>query len=572
FIEFEDQKHFRILDVTQRCPSIAYLSADNRCLKCPDGQTTAINRKMGSDKCLGCSINYRKIFDSPGNFSCKKCEDNFIAAITNNHDSSTCEIINNYDPIYILEEGKQLRCSDLIANSIGRDPGTLPISIFCKCPNNYPKVYQGNKKSKFECLDQSTLKNIIFLEILDYAVVNFVEFNEINYVFFNCDPYRDHFNPNEKCLCPPSYIFHNSKCKLCVDYEPEDKINKHHCVRCPEEKHLSLDGKSCMCPYSDKPQSAECGEPKENDMHCTGNLALINGSCQVCVRKKIKSSINGQCVCPYSEKLLDDFCNECDIESSSEINCKCGGNAEKIGTKCQCKNHQFLNSNNECIDCPKGYIRNKTHQNACICPEGKFINDSKICINCPRRIILIYSYKNKCKICPLLRNKSRNESDFNNFGVISFIIIMCLICFLVYYMIKTKCNKKNQNNQNRQFVTEYLGENNEAGFSNRRNNQNNVSNIRCTYEKGDYVNYEQSKKALSEEKLRTCENLNQMNSNDQIQPLVGENLRMKSKLKSNDDIDPSLRTQDDYETFGLLNENKKNFFKKEKSIKDINVE
>ncbi|MES1902146.1 MAG: hypothetical protein MHPSP_000611, partial [Paramarteilia canceri] len=467
------------------CSGISFL--DEKTSLCENCQAGTINKELidlDFNGCSDCILNY---YYNKDKSECQICKNNKISSLRNFHKNENCNIENSFSLDSVLESGKSKKCSEIVANSIARDHKTPPLSIFCKCKIGMVKMlvedFYGDFGYKAKCIESKLLKDIIDPKGLDYAVLTIYQKRINVFMYINCDPHREKYDILEYCLCPPGYIFHDFKCKLCVENEPEDKEKEHQCVRCPPNKHLSLDGKSCMCPYSYKPQSVECGEPKENDMHCTGNLALINGSCQLCRGKKIISKINGQCICPYSEKLLDNDCNECDIESSSGNKCKCGGNAEKFETKCQCKNHQILDCNNECIGCPKGYIRAITGPDACICPTGKviknnkcidcskgyiitndnevlcycpvgsFINNDGECIQCHERKYSSINDSNECASCPIHKYTSKIGRESGVFcdiinvkRIIIFIqfiitIFLVVICIVLYIKIKTNCCK-----------------------------------------------------------------------------------------------------------------------------------
>ncbi|MES1903935.1 MAG: hypothetical protein MHPSP_004283, partial [Paramarteilia canceri] len=396
---FNNTRIEKIIEL-DNCSRISFL--DEKTSLCEKCQAGTVNKKLLNVDMNGCSDCILNYYYNKDKSECQICKSNEISSLKNYHKKESCNEKNDINLDSVLKNGKSIKCSKIIINSITRDQNTPPLSIFCKCKIGMVKMLVRDifhpKLIRSSCIESKLLKDTIDQKGLDYAVQTIYRNGNKKQKYYNCDPHREKYDVLEYCLCPPGYIFHDFKCKLCVENEPEDKEREHHCVRCPPNKHLSLDGKSCMCPYSYKPQSAECGEPKENDMHCSGNLALINGSCQICPGKKIKSNINGQCVCPYSENLLNEDCNECEIESSSVIKCECGGNSEKFETKCQCKNHQYLNGSTECIDCPKGYIRNRTHQDACICPTGKVIKNSK-CIDCSKGYIITNNDVDSC-FCP----------------------------------------------------------------------------------------------------------------------------------------------------------------------------
>ncbi|MES1905600.1 MAG: hypothetical protein MHPSP_002686, partial [Paramarteilia canceri] len=309
----------------------------NKYLKCPVGKGINNPDKNRLSQCNGCTI-YYKYLKTDSDFKCIKCPSFTIAGGYNGHTSLSCDIsYNEYKSNEVLSterkevifkgindilsnERKEVRsneikdvlskekylCSKYLDDSIGRKENTPPIIDYCQCPDNMPRVNFGKSffgikafQIKSYCLTQKSALKLIDSSRLDYAVRNFVFNNPIEFIFYKiCNPDRDYLVSYADCLCPPKQIYSDGKCKLCTYSDPVDPEYQVKCTKCPIGKILTLNGKDCMCPYSDVPQSNNCEEATKNEKICSGNLVLNNGKCILCPENQIKSKITGQCICP----------------------------------------------------------------------------------------------------------------------------------------------------------------------------------------------------------------------------------------------------------------------------------
>ncbi|MES1905189.1 MAG: hypothetical protein MHPSP_001835 [Paramarteilia canceri] len=435
---------------------------NDKCDDFPEGSDYSMDLMDGKLVNTSCAIHYyfENNLDDQSGPKCIKCTNDKISSLTKGHQNNNCTIENNYDLKDVLKDGKIEKCNTIVENSIGRENGTHPLSIHCKCPNNLPKVFDiGN--SKLVCLGLENLKKIINPKVLDYAVYNNASIDSIVYRFSNCDPWRDDYNIKESCLCPPGFIFIEFKCKKCVKKAEITANDKQMCAICHKNQHLSLDGTRCMCLYSNIPQSKDCKISTTEESHCTGNLVAIDGKCEFCPENKIKSKISEECICSYSLKKLDKNCSECEFLDGSSEPCKCGGDSSYSDGSCICNSFQYLQNTIICDNCTKGFVRNKTDHKSCICSPGKFINEKKECIACPKNSFNALENSNNCTNCPLFRNNSFfgaksslqcKELDVSKVVVlgiiISVLLILALICFLILYFKGSKGNKSGENNVN----------------------------------------------------------------------------------------------------------------------------
>ncbi|MES1902428.1 MAG: hypothetical protein MHPSP_001180 [Paramarteilia canceri] len=293
---------------------------------CSGGKTTEILSPTKIHRCTGCSIFHRYEQNTDG-FMCISCENKMIASTSNNHKNKACDI--SYDRFRLTQiyfDNNVKECNDLIINSVGRDQNTPPIINFCQCPNNMPRVEitarnnSGINEKLITCLEIEEANKIIDNKALDYAVINTVETIDKKYIYRNCNPNREDYYYLNICLCPPKYIFIDSICKKCTEMYVEDSETENICTYCPADRYLSLDGNSCMCPYSDKPTSKDCKETPNNSNYCSGNLVVINKKCQICPDGLIKSSIDDICIClPGKFKNNQNQCLECPIGTFSSL-------------------------------------------------------------------------------------------------------------------------------------------------------------------------------------------------------------------------------------------------------------
>ncbi|MES1905902.1 MAG: hypothetical protein MHPSP_003279, partial [Paramarteilia canceri] len=374
-----------------------YNSYNRIYVECRNGKANEILPTEVANSCTGCSIYYRYQIYSNG-FRCIECPRNTIASTKTGHKEKYCNISHdNFESTEILENEKKTNCNNHVENSIGRESNTPPILDYCQCPNNMARVFQrapNDSSKKYRCISKELALKITDRTALDYAVINnvFTPKEKIFFYYKNCDPFRDYYSyhlDNYICLCPPKQIYSDGKCKYCTDSEIIDPENQIKCINCSNGKILTLDGKGCMCPYSDEPQSKDCNEATQNKKFCSGNLGLKNGKCKPCIGNKLKSKITGECVCPDGEYISSD--NDCNVCSNGFTEMK----TDEI--HCVCQKGKYINSNDKCVNCADGYTTIEINQTKCFCSDGKFIDSYNMCIDCPSGKFI--NYNNICVDC-----------------------------------------------------------------------------------------------------------------------------------------------------------------------------
>ncbi|MES1902654.1 MAG: hypothetical protein MHPSP_001653, partial [Paramarteilia canceri] len=325
--------------------------------KCPVGKENDYDALPTTNTCTKCSVHYKYVNTNSG-LICKKCPDKTFARIVYYDESSRCSF--RYDNYHLksIFDYDFFSCDYPFENSIGRKENTPPFFDYCQCPNNMPRVKLYNsleKKDKFDCLSRDLQLKHIDPNGLDYAVLNTVFISDIEYIEYrNCNPYRD-FKTNliDLCLCPREQVYSDGKCKSCSDSDMIDPKIQVKCSKCTGGKILTLNGKGCMCPYSDDPQSNDCEEATENEKICSGNLVLSNGKCIPCSKNQIISKTTDECVCPKGKYInKQNICVECQKGEFSNLSnatecIKCGFFKTTVGTnsntELQCNKNNYIN-------------------------------------------------------------------------------------------------------------------------------------------------------------------------------------------------------------------------------------
>ncbi|MES1905518.1 MAG: hypothetical protein MHPSP_002517 [Paramarteilia canceri] len=431
-----DLSRYEFIQSLRYCSSLSIELYDNKnrkivCIPCIKGTISIKNSDKGNQECIGCLMHFKRVnIINLGHYYCKECPRNRLSDLNFPSYSESCDIENNFELNKILVDGELLECSKKIENSLGRDKNTLPYSTHCKCPNDSPRVIIRNSEFTMTCLSADLSKKIIDYKGLDYRLINTVKFSNIIYFYINCDPNRESVDLYETCLCPPGYIFSDYRCKQCTNGNLIDTNRQHYCLECKKSGILSLDGKDCSnydFNFSETPDNMATHLKERN---CFGNFVYTDNSCQLCEGKKVKSLKNNRCICPYSPKPQDKDCNVCVSDDVDSKNCECGGNSRLSANLCICGQNQFVNSNNECFDCEKGFITDHLSPNYCVCPAGKFIDNtgrsSKIKSNQEKKLNKIsehadeinYDYKNyqisKSYLMQLEKKSKIFQKDPNN--------------------------------------------------------------------------------------------------------------------------------------------------------------
>ncbi|MES1902834.1 MAG: hypothetical protein MHPSP_002009, partial [Paramarteilia canceri] len=572
-VAIDGSRKVEIIQNIHTCSSLSFFNKnEHKCVKCNGGRISGKFLHNLDKGCNGCSENYYLDFSSNDKikYQCKKCSNNMLASTIQNHEITTCSIMNSYKLTDVLINGKIKSCKEIIKNSIQRVQNSPPFSNFCKCSNNLPKLYHLLNEVDMICLKLKKIKKIIDYRGLDYAIINNVEIDNIKYSYINCDPYRDGYNSVDKCLCPPGYIFIDFKCKLCILSEPQNPENYHQCVSCSSDRHLSLDGKKCMCPYSNKPQSANCTEPTNTDIHCSGNFGLVNGTCQLCPNNKIKSKFNDKCICPYSLYPVDEECKECNTKNINNKICKCGGDAILLDNICSCIINQIIDYDKNSINSTNETNNDIINKNpkTCSCPAGMVINANNECVDCPRGT---YSHSNnskKCLNCPLLKtteNSRSNSLDSCNrinksqaIGLLMFILtILLLLIFSLVFWFQLRSDNKKMDNKQRNIESNHQYLNEQVKL--RESCKNNLEEIRFKDNPSEnqhkhYVNYQIAKETINNmqvnfdfNKKERQKNFNKLNRhNDSLKDQNKVSKKCEEKVKKNmEKISDSRKVKND---------------------------
>ncbi|MES1903522.1 MAG: hypothetical protein MHPSP_003398 [Paramarteilia canceri] len=450
-----------ILELKEFKRNYFFDKSKNKFIQCSEGKATN-SSTYKTNSCTGCTIYHKYLEINYSTFKCNNCSDGTIASFTNAHKNLDCDISYSDYKLTEIENNGKRNCSDILLDSIGREENTPPILDYCQCPNNMPRIrynnLNNNKNGLINCLPKSKALEIIDQKGLDYVVDNLVQLDNELITYQNCDPLRDstHSNSEKICLCPPNRIYSDGKCKLCTDSDPEETETKIRCVRCSKEKILTLDGKGCMCPYSDYPQSYKCNESTVNEKFCSGNFGLKDGKCQYCSENEIKSDITGECFCPAGK---------------------------------------YINSEQKCVSCQKGKFSDSFNSNKCKkCPFLKttkgFNSESQL-------------------LCEQL----------NKYHLVAVIISICsffvLIFLITFFVVKYKANRRNEANHDRNHKSahQYLNYDSAAQSTNNKlpiqfcnayqpEIIDQIQNV-------EYVNYEVSKVFLENNENEEYQSLNQ---------------------------------------------------------------
>ncbi|MES1903873.1 MAG: hypothetical protein MHPSP_004131, partial [Paramarteilia canceri] len=180
-IKYEDSKKIEVYIEDSDCSWVSiFNNAFKRCYPCLKGTKNVKHQDDGKIKCNGCAINYYYSNDDSikGGYKCTKCPDQYLASDVNSHKNMFCNEIIIYNTSDALYQGKIQRCNDWIKNSIGRDIGSPPIFMFCKCPNSSAKVYFQDRIKNIDftmtCTNSDILRNIVDYKGLDYIVLNVI--------------------------------------------------------------------------------------------------------------------------------------------------------------------------------------------------------------------------------------------------------------------------------------------------------------------------------------------------------------------------------------------------------------
>ncbi|MES1904357.1 MAG: calcium ion binding [Paramarteilia canceri] len=398
-LKSSDKSYEEVVRIKE-CSGLSYLSTiGNKCKPCKKGLGFDEFKHSNTNNCRGCLMHYKidtLLFMRTGR--CKKCPNNKISALVSGHNSTYCSIDNNFKQNKVILGGREVHCSDVVLGSVERDHNTLPYFMYCKCPKDLPRVFSENEKHKMLCLSENELKEIIDSKGLDYIFINRVEIKNKQFYYINCDPNRDPDLIDERCLCPPGYIYHNLKCISC----PLTESNAHNIqsinVKCKSNQVLSLDCKTCFC---------------------AGNLVLQDGLCKPCKGKKIKSTDGNRCICPKADYPFTENCDKCSKTELETKKCYCHENMQLKDGLCVDQNKRIFDLNHEKNNFPPKY-----------CAPGKFITEDKSCINCPKGSFSVSFNSKKCTKCSYFKTTenfgSESELKYNvrkiNFGKESIVV------------------------------------------------------------------------------------------------------------------------------------------------------
>ena len=224
-----------------------------------------------------------------------------------------------------------------------------------------------------------------------------------------------------------SYVIEATNCERCETGKYSNGLNTIFCEDCPQGYFSKNEGSNeCLACESGKYSITPASDDSENCLHCEQGRISNKGetACEICgIGKWSKYSI--ECVeCSkgrYSSTyniISDTECKLCPIGKYSNntalsdenecISCEEGkigltNGATSFSSCFSCESGKFQFSENECKECPLGWVSQKESKNCNLCDIGLFANVGS-CIACSKgKYSTIYNIisDTECKLCPI---------------------------------------------------------------------------------------------------------------------------------------------------------------------------